>query len=201
MVGLVPDITKICGQSWVNPGDIIYLLGYSHPTLSASEYLATVHNIVAGKPPVVDFELERNVQAVCCQGIRQGWIQSAHDLAEGGLAVALAEACIGNNLGATINIPVSESQRLDEVLFGEVASQIVVSVKSENIEPWEAYLQNYLADRWLKIGNVEQLSGDLNILTNDNLSLINVKIEELAITWTQAIESRLVPSAVKKVID
>jgi phosphoribosylformylglycinamidine synthase len=201
MVGLVPDITKICGQSWINEGDIIYLLGYSHPSLSASEYLATVHNIIAGKPRVVDFELERKVQAVCRQGIREEWIQSAHDLSEGGLAVALAEACIGNNLGATINIPVSESQRLDEVLFGEVASQIVVSVSPENIEFWEAYLQNHLADRWLKIGKVEQLSDSLNILTNDNLSLINVKIEELAITWTQAIESRLVPSAVKKVID
>jgi phosphoribosylformylglycinamidine synthase subunit PurL len=200
MVGLVPDITKICGQSWVNQGDTIYLLGYSHPTLSASEYLATVHNIVAGKPPVVDFELERNVQAVCRQGIRQGWIQSAHDLAEGGLGVALAEACIGSNLGATINIPVSESQRLDELLFGEVASQIIVSVNSDSIESWEAYLQNHLGDHcWLKIGNVEQLSGSLNILTNDNLSLINVKIKEMAITWTQAIESRLASSVVKEI--
>jgi phosphoribosylformylglycinamidine synthase len=202
MVGLVPDITKICGQSWINQGDIIYLIGYSHPSpqspLGASEYLATVHNTVAGKPPIVDFELEKKVQAVCRQGIRQGWIQSAHDLAEGGLAVALAEACIGNNLGATINIPVSESQRLDELLFGEVASQIIVSVSPENIESWEAYLQNLLADYWLKIGKVGQLSGSLNILTNDNLSLINVKIEELAITWTQAIESRLVLSAVQK---
>jgi phosphoribosylformylglycinamidine synthase subunit PurL len=196
MVGLVPDITKICGQSWTNEGDIIYLLGYSHPTLSASEYLATVHKTVAGKPPVVDFELERKVQAVCRQGIHQGWIKSAHDLAEGGLAVALAEACIGNNLGATINIPISESQRLDEVLFGEVASQIIVSVNPANIEPWEAYLENHLAARWLKIGNVEQSSGNLNILTNDNLSLINVKIKEIAITWTQAIESRLALSTV-----
>jgi phosphoribosylformylglycinamidine synthase len=210
MVGLVPDITKICGQSWINEGDIIYSLGYcqstlnqlsinnQQPTLSASEYLATVHSTVAGKPPIVDFELEKKVQAVCRQGIRQGWIQSAHDLAEGGLAVALAEACIGNNLGATINIPVSESQRLDELLFGEVASQIIVSVSPKNIESWEAYLQNHLADYWLKIGKVEQLLGSLNILTNDNLSLINVKIEELAITWTQAIESRLVPNSVKK---
>ncbi|MGL4882073.1 MAG: phosphoribosylformylglycinamidine synthase subunit PurL, partial [Waterburya sp.] len=190
MVGLVPDITKICGQSWINEGDIIYLLGYSEstlnqqPTLSASEYLATVHKTVAGKPPVVDFELEKKVQAVCRHGIRQGWIQSAHDLAEGGLAVALAEACIGNNLGATIKIPVSELQRLDEVLFGEVASQIIVSVSQKNIESWEAYLQTNLGDYWLKIGKVEQLLSSLNILTNDNLSLINVKIKTLSITWT-----------------
>ncbi len=69
MVGLIPDFTKICGQGWQSAGDLIYLLGLpiaSHPPnteskieLGASEYLATIHGIVAGKPPRVDFDLER----------------------------------------------------------------------------------------------------------------------------------------------
>ena len=192
MVGLVPDISKICGQSWTTEGDVIYLLGDTRPALGASEYLAAIYDTVAGKPPVVDFELERNVQAVCRHGIRQGWIQSAHDLAEGGLAVALAESCIGNKLGAFISIPVSNSQRLDEVLFGEVTSQIIVSVSPDKIPAWEAYLQDNLTDRWTKIGRVNQPDSELEILTNDNLSLINVKITELVNAWSQAIETRLV---------
>ncbi len=191
MVGLVPDITKVCGQSWTTEGDVIYLLGNSPTTLGASEYLATIYDTVAGKPPMVNFELERDVQAVCRHGIRSQWIGSAHDLAEGGLAVALAESCIGNNFGATINISVSDSQRLDEVLFGEVAGQIVVSVKPEMVNDWEAYLQDNLRDRWSKIGTVGRPGANLNILTNDNLSLINVKIKELLTTWSQAIETRL----------
>jgi phosphoribosylformylglycinamidine synthase subunit PurL len=113
-------------------------------------------------------------------------------LAEGGLAVALAEACIGNSLGATVNIPVSESQRLDEILFGEVASQIVISVSPDLIDTWETYLNDNLADYWGKMGVVDQPHSALKILTNDNLSLINVKIKELTITWSQAIENRLV---------
>ncbi|WP_019507001.1 phosphoribosylformylglycinamidine synthase subunit PurL [Pleurocapsa sp. PCC 7319] len=203
MVGLVPDIAKICGQSWQQAGDIIYLLGTDsqlithhspqRSSLGASEYLAAIYNTVAGKPPVVDFDLEKNVQAACRHGIRQGWIQSAHDLAEGGLAIALAEACIGNNFGADINLPVSESQRLDELLFGEVASQIVVSVNSEMTAAWEAYLQSNLTDCWMRIGTVGEAESNLNILTNDNLSLINVKIRMLSDTWSQAIESKLVP--------
>jgi phosphoribosylformylglycinamidine synthase subunit PurL len=192
MVGLVPDLTKICGQSWINSGDVIYLLGNSNAVLGGSEYLATVHGTVAGKPPVVNFELEKSVQAVCRHGIRQGWIKSAHDLAEGGLAVALAEACIGNNLGATVQVAISESQRLDEVLFGEVASQIVVSVSPAEISPWETYLHDNLAGYWGKLGVVGQSQSSLEILTNDNLSLINVKMTELIITWSQAIENRLV---------
>ncbi len=201
MVGLVSDITKICGQSWTSEGDIIYLLGCSSnvntsntssSSLGASEYLATIHQTVAGKPPVVDFKLEKSVQAACRHGIRQGWIKSAHDLAEGGLAVALAEACIGNDFGATINIPVSESQRLDEVLFGEVTSQIMVSINPEMVDVWEAYLRDSLENLWSKIGLVGQCQSELNILTNDNLSLINVKISELGIAWSQAISNRLV---------
>lgn len=191
MVGLVPDLTKICGQSWTKEGDVIYLLGNSNYVLGGSEYLAAVHGKVAGKPPVVDFALEKSVQTACRYGIRQGWIQSAHDLAEGGLAVALAEACIGNSLGATVKISVSD-QRLDEILFGELASQIVVSVSPAIVEIWETYLHDNLADCWSKIGVVEQPQSALKILTNDNLSLINVKIKMLTITWSQAIENRLV---------
>ena len=192
MVGLIEDITKICGQSWIKPGDLIYRLGNSAATLGGSEYLAAVQETVAGKPPMVNFELEKSVQLVCRYGIRQGWINSAHDLAEGGLAVALAESCIGNNLGATINLTILESQRLDEVLFGEAAGQIIISVSPNVIEDWETYLRDSLADNWGKIGVVGEAQSALKILTNDNLSLINVKIAELTIAWSQAIENRLV---------
>ncbi len=191
MVGIVPDIAKICGQSWTRAGDIIYLLGNANSSLGASEYLAAVHQVVAGIPPIVDFALEKSVQAACRHGIRQGWIASAHDLAEGGLAVALAEACIGNNLGATVSIPVLESQRLDEVLFGETASQIIVSVNPQMTDDWEAYLRDNLGDRWSKIGIVKEPASSLNILTKDNLSLINVTIKQINTIWSQAIERRL----------
>ena len=214
MVGLISDITKLCGQYWQNQGDIIYLLGYtqfnvSFPQLSASEYLAVIHNTTAGQPPIVNFELERQVQAACRYGIRQGWIKSAHDLAEGGLAVALAECCIGKGLGAEIYLTITEEQRLDEVLFGEIASQIIVSVSPDTVSRWETYLDNNLEGNWQQIGRVServmvgrpdntnrpnsegQPQSELKILTNDNLSLINVKIKEITTTWNQAIETRL----------
>jgi phosphoribosylformylglycinamidine (FGAM) synthase-like enzyme len=60
-----------------------------HLSLGGSEYLAAIHGLVAGKPPLVDFGLERRVQAVTREGIRQGWVRSAHDCAEGGLALLL----------------------------------------------------------------------------------------------------------------
>ena len=204
MVGLIPDITKICGQSWQNEGDIIYLLGYvplnqstinpqqsTTPTLAASEYLATIYNTVAGTPPAVDFDLERKVQAACRYGIRQGWIHSAHDCGEGGLAVALAESCLGNKLGAEIFLEENSSVRLDEILFGEAASRIIVSVNPDITTVWEAYLTENLPNNWQKIGKVTTLESSLKILTKKKLSLINVKINEVKNHWSRAIARRL----------
>jgi phosphoribosylformylglycinamidine synthase len=196
MVGLIPDLTKICGQSWQNEGDVIYLLGSpslpSSPSpLGGSEYLTVIHNTVAGQPPVVDFELEKKVQETCRHGIRQGWINSAHDCAEGGLAVALAECCVGNKFGAKITLDNDQTLRLDEILFGEAASRIIVSVHPDVIFSWEAYLQTNLGDNWQKIGIITEKESSLEIAIKDNLSLINVKINNVINAWHQAIERRL----------
>jgi phosphoribosylformylglycinamidine synthase II len=207
MVGLINDLTKVCGQSWQQEGDIIYLLGMNlsqtniesgqaqgiTPTLGASEYLASIHNIVAGKPPVVDFDRELASQEACRHGIRQGWVRSAHDLSEGGLAVALAECCIGGELGAKISLatPHSSLKRLDELLFGEAASSILVSVSQAIANDWEVYLKEALKDKWQKLGLVTVKNANLNVLTDDSQSLIDVKIDDMKDSWSQGIEKRL----------
>ncbi|MBD3881686.1 phosphoribosylformylglycinamidine synthase subunit PurL [Phormidium tenue FACHB-886] len=199
MVGLVPDINQVCGQGWRSPGDLIYLLGLpaaetSRITLGGSEYLAVIHQTIAGMPPSVDFEMERRVQAVCREGIRQGWIRSAHDAAEGGLAVALAECCISGQQGATVQfekpVRVPEDEfRWDELLFAEGGARIIVSVAPEQAEIWEAHLAAHLADGWQQLG---QVGGDrLHLSTTDNQSLINVEVNLMHERWATAIEQRL----------
>ncbi|MTJ51441.1 phosphoribosylformylglycinamidine synthase subunit PurL [Anabaena sp. UHCC 0253] len=195
MVGLIPDLTKICGQGWQNAGDIIYLLGLSIQSkieLGASEYLAAIHNTIAGKPPRVDFDLERLVQKACRHGIRAGWVNSAHDSAEGGVAVALAESCLSGNLGAEINFPISANHdsRFDEVLFGEGGARILVSVSGENQEKWESYLKEHLTENWQKLGTVAN-SGNLEILTADKHQLLQVSLEDMSDRYSLAISKRL----------
>ncbi len=204
MVGLIPDLSKVCGQGWQAEGDLIYLLGLppkSKIELGASEYLATIHNTVAGKPPRVDFDLERCVQAACREGIRQGWVRSAHDCAEGGLALALAEACISGKLGAEINLGITSnqlqesSQRLDEVLFGEGGARILVSVCPEYQQVWESYLTQHLEENWQKIGQVGKFDRFLRVSTNENQLLIDVTIKSVSDRFFNAIERRLTTSA------
>ncbi|MEH1939138.1 MAG: phosphoribosylformylglycinamidine synthase subunit PurL [Nostoc sp.] len=197
MVGLIPDITKICGQGWQASGDVIYLLGLplaSQISLGASEYLATIHGTVAGKPPRVDFDLERRVQKVCREGIRNGWVRSAHDSAEGGVAIAIAECCIAGNLGAEINLEIAPTQtlpRLDEVLFAEGGARILVSVASAQQEIWESYLQEHLGQKWQKLGTVNNFETGLGVFTTDNQALIKVRIEDMNDRYSHAIARRL----------
>ncbi|MEH2325562.1 MAG: phosphoribosylformylglycinamidine synthase subunit PurL [Nostoc sp.] len=196
MVGLIPDITKICGQGWQAAGDVIYLLGLSVVSkfsLGASEYLATIHNSVAGKPPRVDFDLERRVQKVCREGIRNGWIRSAHDSAEGGLAIAIAECCISGNLGAEINLEITPTQltRVDEVLFAEGGARILVSVTSTQQAVWESYLQEHLGKEWQILGTVGNFETGLGVFTTDNQALIKVSIEDMSDRYSHAIARRI----------
>jgi phosphoribosylformylglycinamidine synthase len=191
MVGLIPDLAKIVGQGWQQTGDLIYLLGNNnHNVLGGSEYLATIHQTVAGQPPSLDFELEKKVQAACRHGIRQGWLNSAHDCAEGGLAVALAESSISGNLGAEIVIN-TDNQRLDELLFGEAASRIIVSVHPQYQTTWENYLQETLDNNWQKLGVVGSSFGNLTILTSHNTALIDCDLATMKDTWDTAIARRL----------
>ncbi|MDB9529412.1 phosphoribosylformylglycinamidine synthase subunit PurL [Oscillatoria sp. CS-180] len=200
MVGLLEDVTQAKGQGWRQTGDTIYLLGLKveassaaseSVTLGGSEYLAVIHDTVAGRPPKVNAELEKAVQAACRHGIQQGWIQSAHDCAEGGLAVALAESCISGQQGADITLPVQDaSVRWDRLLFGEGGARILVSVSPDAIAPWETYLTDTLDSHWQVIGTVSATT-DLTLTNADGHALIKTELATITATWESAIERRL----------
>jgi phosphoribosylformylglycinamidine synthase len=125
-------------------------------------------------------------------------VRSAHDCAEGGLAIALAEACISGCLGAEINLGLTSTQmadrswRWDRVLFGEGGARILVSVSLEHEANWESYLKRQLGNDWQKIGLVGNTDTPLRVFTTDKHSLIDVMIEQLSNRYCNAIERRLI---------
>lgn len=129
MVGLVPDVTRHLTQWFKQEGDVIVLLGETKAELGGSEYLAVVHGRVAGEPPTLDLPREKRLHELCLTAAQEGLLTSAHDVAEGGLAIALAEACISypdKAIGARIRLP--EGLRPDVFLFSESQSRVLVSV-------------------------------------------------------------------------
>ena len=133
MVGLIENERHITTQSFKKTGDVILLLGEPGDEVGGSQYLAVVHGRKEGLPPRLDVAREIALHdAVRALG-RMGFLRSAHDCSEGGLAVALAECCVSGaeRFGAQVTLdPVG--QRADVALFNESQSRIVVSVTTGN---------------------------------------------------------------------
>lgn len=131
MIGLIEDYGKRIGAGLVAEGDFVLLVGSSHDDLGGSEYLKVEHGLVAGRPPALDLALEKAVHRVILAAADSGYLHSAHDCAEGGMLVALAESCLLGGIGVRCPAIRPEPQlRLDGAFFGESPSRFVVSVPS-----------------------------------------------------------------------
>ncbi len=128
-VGVLDDVTVARGIGW-NDGDDIYLLGESAPGLGGSEYLARVHGTVAGSPMPIDFDAERRLQQFMRALVISGMVSGLHDLADGGLAVALAEMALASNVGATVTLG-TDDRRNDVRWFGEGPSRALVAASPD----------------------------------------------------------------------
>jgi phosphoribosylformylglycinamidine synthase len=134
MVGLLERVERAVTPWFKEPGDVVALLGRTREELGGSEYLKCVHGLTRGTPPWIDLKMEQAVQRCCIEAIEQELLCSAHDLSDGGLAVALAECCVGGPekpLG--VRIDTHEMIRGDALLFSESQSRIIVSLKEENL--------------------------------------------------------------------
>jgi phosphoribosylformylglycinamidine synthase len=131
MVGVIEDYGKRLGAGLRTEGDFVLLIGSSHNDLGGSEYLKVEHGHVAGRPPSLDLTREKAVNRLMLSAAQSGYLHSAHDCAEGGMLVALAECCLLGGLG--VRCPAVRPEpplRLDAALFGESPSRYIVSVPS-----------------------------------------------------------------------
>ena len=136
MVGVIEDIDHLTGHAFQEAGDAILQLGDNTDEIGGSEYLYRFHNgLVAGHPPSVDLLAERSLQQATLAMIRTGKVRSAHDCAEGGLAVALAECAIGDGvdpLGVHVELP--DALPVIPLFFGEAQGRIIVSCAEGDVE-------------------------------------------------------------------
>ena len=126
MVAVHDDISKIPSPGFVNPGDVILVVGETKDELGGSEYAKVIHGVVAGDAPALDLDLEQRVQKAVLAAIHEGVANAAHDVAEGGLAVALAEMAIAGGKGCQASIVCNEG-RIDGNLFGESQSRVILT--------------------------------------------------------------------------
>ena len=138
VVGLIEDADNVVRRAFRAAGDAVILLGESRDELGGSEYLKVVHDLIRGVPPALDLTREAALQRVLVDGAAAGVIRSAHDCAEGGLAVTIAECCFDSSLGVDVDLAgvatATAAWRNVATLFGESASRVVVSVSPDRVE-------------------------------------------------------------------
>ena len=131
VLGVMDDVARRTPSGWTNPGDAIYLLGTTAEEFGGSAWTQVAHDHLGGRPPSLDFDVERRLGEILVGASREGLVTAAHDLSDGGLAVALAEASLRNGVGARIWLDdVCERDGVDTftLLFSESAGRAIVAV-------------------------------------------------------------------------
>jgi len=173
MVGLIEDLKYVTTSYFKNENDLIYLIGEDFEELGGSEYLKIIHNKVAGDSPKLNLNVEKKVQDSVLDLIKNGLINSAHDISEGGIISAIAECCIINSekpIGAKVNLPVKS--REDFSLFSESQSRIIVSISKEKQKDFEELLTTK-DQNFLQIGKTGGLKYSVN-------SKMEIELSELS---------------------
>ena len=188
MVGLVEQVEKhTTTADFKSEEDAILLLSpaaWTHTgSVEGSEFLATVHGLITGDAPHLDLDEEKAVQAAALALIRAGLVQSAHDVADGGLGVALAESALFSKMGADVVLQKPESMRLDALLFGEAQSRIVITVHAEDVEAVQQLASSHGAQS-TRIGTVQGSSLHVRV---DDREVISLSVKELADPYHSAI--------------
>ncbi|MGO1060819.1 phosphoribosylformylglycinamidine synthase subunit PurL [Planococcus sp. FY231025] len=177
LVGLVEDLSHVTTQDAKKAGDLVYMIGESFTEFGGSELQKMVEGRIFGKAPSIDLDVEAQRQAQILSAIQQGLVASAHDVAEGGVAVALAEKAFGKGLG----IDVTLSGSATTALFSESQSRFILTVSPGNAQAFEGIVTDAK-----KIGTVTE-GNQLVIKGEDGTAWINGSVDTLRAAWKGAI--------------
>lgn len=175
MVGLIEELAHITTQHFQAAGDVIYVLGETHADFNGSELQKLQTGKIAGRLMSFDLETEKTNQHLVTAAIQAGLVQSAHDCAEGGLAIALAESSFDKGFGLNVTVSLPAAQ-----LFSETQSRFVLSVAPDKQAAFEALV----GAAAIAIGEVTA-DGQIRMQAQDDT--IEMPLTEAKLKWEEAI--------------
>jgi phosphoribosylformylglycinamidine synthase subunit PurL len=185
MVGVLDDIEHFLSMAFKAEGDVIILLGRSTDELGGSEYLKVVHGLVAGDAPYVDLDGERRLQELMLSLNEQRLLKSAHDTAEGGLAVAIAESAMGGDERWGVDVALHDDLGTAALLFGEAQGRIVVSCAPADADAIVAAAADADVAATV-IGRVGDRAGQFVLRARDGVG-VDLPVASLHEVWSTAI--------------
>jgi phosphoribosylformylglycinamidine synthase len=179
VLDVIDDVGRRTPQAFRTDGALVYLLGETRDEFGGSEWAHVMHGYLGGLPPAVDLAREQLLADVLINSSRDGLIDSAHDLAEGGLAQALVESCLRGDAGARIVLP--EGVDPFVTLFSESTARAIVSVpRSEEVRFTDMCTARGLPHA--RIGVIDLLDARLDVQGQ-----FSVPLRELRSAWTATI--------------
>ncbi|HEY1302860.1 MAG TPA: phosphoribosylformylglycinamidine synthase subunit PurL [Vicinamibacterales bacterium] len=188
VVGLIEDANTVVRRAFRSAGDVVVLLGDSYDELGGSEYLKVAHGIIRGVPPALRLLSEAALQRVLVEGAARRIIRSAHDCAEGGLAITAAECCFDSSLGVDLElagVPTEAAGYQDvTTLFGESASRALVSVAADRAGD----LLALAASEGVPAARVGVVGGDRIKISVEGRRVLDEPLAAAEQIWSTAIE-------------
>ncbi|HEY6933308.1 MAG TPA: phosphoribosylformylglycinamidine synthase subunit PurL, partial [Marmoricola sp.] len=204
VLGVIDDVRRRTPTGFTAPGQPLFLLGTTREELSGSEWAHVVHDHLGGLPPAVDLVAEKALSHLLVEAARDGVLSSAHDLADGGLAQALAESCLRNGIGASVSLPPVQPTGPDGpvpgtgpagafvALFSESAARVLVTVEDDQV----AALESLAREHGVPLTPLGRTGGDALVLSGAAANgeaplLVEIGLDELRSAWTTTLPAAL----------
>jgi len=190
IVGILEDVNKVVTANFKSEGDTIMLLGEPTPDLNGSQFIEQYYHELGDDAPFVDLMAEKKLQDLLIELAERRLLQSAHDVSDGGLAIALIESAIMDKThqkGATVSLNATGKFGVQEMLFSESQGRVVVSAKREQVELVQSLARNF----GLPCQVIGEVKGEQVQLTVNGRLILSQSLERLTEIYFNAIEHEI----------
>ncbi|MGI0009771.1 MAG: AIR synthase related protein, partial [Nitrosopumilaceae archaeon] len=171
----------------ISQNDFLVIIGETKDELGGSEYYEYIHNLIGGSCPVVDFKHSKTTIDAVLNIIDRNLVNCVHDCSKGGIAIAVSELCINNQVGCVASLEEIPGQKLkpDELLFSESHSRYVLVVNPKNIKK----VTDLLEQKGVPYGTVGKFSDSSIVFKNKTKKIIDLRIDKAQEKWLNSLES------------
>ena len=169
----------------ITDGDSLVIIGDTKDELGGSEFFEYIHKFIGGNCPTVDFKESKKNMKFVLDIIKKQIPKNAHDCSKGGLAVAISELCMANQIGCNVSLDKVPGEKLtdDRILFSESHSRYLLVVNNTNLKK----LQSILKKNKVSFGVIGKFDGDKIQFSNKNKSIIDVTVDKAHKTWINSL--------------
>jgi len=186
VIGILGLVDKPLLPQRITNGDLLFIIGKTEDELGGSEYYEYIHGLTGGHCPVVDFKISKSNMDAVLKVIKNDLAKNVHDCSKGGLAIAISELCIANDIGCKILLEKIPNKKLesDRLLFSETHSRYMLVAEKRN----KTKIQSILGKNHIIFEQIGEFEGDQIIFNKNSENIINLRVDKVQKKWMSTLE-------------